>query len=167
MKNISAQGKAHGILVFASSDRRTIVEVGSEAIHAMLEEASRCFPLETGGLLLGEVYSSGRLLRVTYALGPPRGAEHRPASFWRPEVSPSALEPYLPAHPIGEWHTHPGSSPTPSWRDRMQMAWHARRKTFGGRMPLLVVVGGTPSSTPLWSATLVGKAGQRSTLSTL
>lgn len=167
MNTVLEAGRQEAPRVYTSLDRRTLVEIGSEVERAMLKEAIRCAPLETGGLLLGEVFTSGRLLRITYALGPPRGAEHRHASFLRPEVWPSDLEPYLPAQPIGEWHTHPASSPMPSWRDRLQMAWHARRMTFGPRLPLLLILGGSPSSTPLWSVALIGRSGRTHTLTPL
>lgn len=42
---------------------------------------------------------------------------------------------------LGEWHLHPGSSPTPSAEDIAQMKKIAQDKNFNCKEPILMILG--------------------------
>ncbi|MGH3874695.1 MAG: Mov34/MPN/PAD-1 family protein [Pseudonocardiaceae bacterium] len=76
---------------------------------------------ETGGLLLGQVDTDATAW-VRSAGDPGPAAVHRPAFFLRDlhHAQRLAAEAFARdgSESIGEWHTHPDATPTPSARDR-------------------------------------------------
>jgi integrative and conjugative element protein (TIGR02256 family) len=107
--------------------------VAATALDALYDEASRHYPNETGGLLLGWRHSPTEIV-VTDVIGPGPGAEHsrcgfRPDATWQADVLAAKY-----AHSgrrfeyLGDWHTHPGGNPVMSrldWRTLRVIARHA------------------------------------------
>src|SRR4051794_35166071 len=83
---------------------------------AMIAEANRAYPTETGGILMGYWARPNLEAVVTRVIGPGPNAIHTPVRFV-PDTEyqerkiaevyarSGRLETYL-----GDWHTHPGSS---------------------------------------------------------
>lgn len=76
------------------------------------QEARRLFPLETGGVLMGEI-ADNESLSVRSMIGPGPGAEHARDSFkpdaawqWR-EIAQVFTSSAGSVTYIGDWHTHP------------------------------------------------------------
>ncbi len=121
--------------------------ISSGAYQAMVEEANRCYPLETGGVLVGYFAPGGE--PVVYAVvGPGPAAVHKRTRF-TPDHSwqcneldilfegSAGLWTYM-----GDWHTHPDGIPQMSWLDRrtlQSIAKHADAKT---PRPIMVIGGG-------------------------
>jgi integrative and conjugative element protein (TIGR02256 family) len=118
------------------------------ALEAMIAEARRMDPLETGGVLLGWQDADGVELMVASALGPGPSATHRrtrfsPDSAWqdgeiaaRYELSGRTVT-YL-----GDWHSHPGGTDTPSRRDERTARRIGRSRSARAHRPVMLILTG-------------------------
>lgn len=123
-----------------------------EAIYGEMEaEAVRSYPLETGGALLGyRATVDESLLQVTAQTGPGKNAKHKKHRFepdgeWQQrKISKAYRESGRITTYLGDWHSHPGGSSSPSWTDRATSSKVAR--SLEGRMPdpLTVILFGGP-----------------------
>lgn len=117
------------------------------ALDKALAEASRTYPLETGGVLLGW-RADRRQVVVAEVVGPGPDAEHRPRSF-RPDAAwqqhrineiygnSGRCITYL-----GDWHTHPNGSVSLSPRDTTTLRRIARHPEARAPRPVMAVLGG-------------------------
>ncbi len=118
-----------------------------QALDEAVAKATRSFPLETGGVLLG--WRTGpRLAVVSHVVGPGPGAEHhersfRPDAAWQQKQINEIYEnsgrrvTYL-----GDWHTHPKGSPSLSRRDANTLRRIARYGDARAPKPIMAVLGG-------------------------
>lgn len=103
----------------------------------MVAEADEKAPLETGGVLLG--VSDGVNVWIDAVIGPGPGAMHRKTSFTpdaayqQQEIAAIYETSGRRVSYLGDWHTHPGSAPYLSWRDRRTVRGISR--TAGARQP--------------------------------
>ena len=120
--------------------------LAESALREMSAEATRLAPLETGGVLLGWQNGDGGEVVIATVLGPGPGASHHrtrfsPDSTWqRREISCAYESSMRRLSYLGDWHSHPRGSATPSSRDtrtakRIARARHARCGT-----PLIVIL---------------------------
>lgn len=136
------------------------------ALHAMREEATRRYPCETGGVVLGYVVEhseqgaekgrhgapdtadGGTVLVVTAVVGPGPRAVHRRATFLpdhdyhaaevaRVYESSGRIWTYL-----GDWHTHPNAPAYLSATDAETLERIARSPRARTPRPLMIVLGG-------------------------
>lgn len=118
------------------------VLLASSALQSMIEESTRHFPDETGGILVGCMRDDK--YEVGFAVGPGPRAIHRHAYFLRDgNFSQKNLEVIYEQSAgaydyIGEWHSHPVLS-GPSPRDRESMRWIAQNEDFNLDRPLLII----------------------------
>ncbi len=137
-------------LILASDDGRLCLTISGQALAAMRAEAIRCYPLETGGILLGTLSSNLRLATIVLAAPPPSDSRHGRTSFQRGvrgvrKMIARARRQTPPLCYLGEWHTHPGASPEASGPDLHQMSEAVRTHLAGSRTPILLIAGGEPS----------------------
>lgn len=104
---------------------RARVGIPERVIDAMCREARRCYPDESGGVLLGYVDpADAKLIEVLKQIGPGPEARHAPHRFepdgeWQAARIATAYESsgrtlaYL-----GDWHSHPRAGGKPSALDR-------------------------------------------------
>lgn len=115
----------------------------------MRAEADRSYPNETGGVLIGYVADNAQPVIVA-AIGPGPNAHHSPNRFqpdhaWQcaqlEEIynNSDGLHTYL-----GDWHTHPNSSPNMSWLDRRTIRAIAKHSPAMCTHPLMLIGGGSP-----------------------
>jgi len=121
--------------------------ISSAAYLAMVEEANRRYPLETGGILAGYFSEHGE--PVVYAtVGPGPGALHRRLRFtpdheWQCRELDILFErsgglwTYM-----GDWHTHPNGIPQMSWLDRRTLQSIAKHPSARAPQPLMLIGGG-------------------------
>lgn len=139
---------------------RTHVWLAASALEAMLTEADRYAPLETGGMLLGYCSpdTDPEQLMVEAILGPGPHAAHarelfEPDARWQQAQlteayrSSGRITTYL-----GDWHTHPGSSPAASRRDRRTASRVARTRSARMPSPLILILGMDPLGENQWTA---------------
>lgn len=139
-----------------SRDLRPTVWVERVAVSAMLEEASRAHPMETGGLLIG-YRGPDRTAVVTQIIGPGPGAIHRGDSFEpdynfheaaleRIHAESGGIERYL-----GDWHTHPDGKLYLSPKDLAVLRQIAEHADAGTKHPLMLVIAtGATCTAAVW-----------------
>ena len=140
---------SHLGIEFKSHDNSLAVQLSNKAVHNLLLQASREYPNETGGVLLGHYDAALHTATVT-ALGPwSRDSVKRAASFVR---GSSGLNSFLrklwlttvcKEHYLGEWHTHPNSVPEPSRVDRETMWSIAKDEKALCPEPILLILAGS------------------------
>lgn len=123
------------------------VRVPASVRNFMVEEARRKAPNETGGILVGR--RVGEVIEVMFASDAGPNAISHASSFERDgPYCQTFLERVAEGNPgvdyVGEWHSHPGSSATPSARDTLSFQQIAGDPNYLTSTPLLVIV--APSS---------------------
>lgn len=132
--------------------RGATVVLPESAFARMCRLAVRAAPNETGGTLVGHYHTNTATAWVERALGVRRGAQTGRTHFYRPpdEIDKQLADIYRTSdghtHYLGEWHTHPGATPTPSQLDLRTLLELARSTAVATDTPLLFVLGGTFTS---------------------
>lgn len=123
----------------------TTLWLGKGVTATLLREAGRSAPLETGGVLLG--WRSSNHICVTTIVGPGPEAHHDKTSFDPDSEWQAAQIAQLYAASgrrlsyLGDWHTHPGATPTPSTRDHRTLRAIARHTPARCPEPIMVILG--------------------------
>lgn len=136
--------------------RLWIAESVVDRLHELSEAAT---PEETGGLLLGYTAADGtKVLRD--AIGPGPRASHASATFdpdqaWQTaELARRYLQSDGVLGYLGDWHSHPGATGTPSRRDLGTLRLIANTEEARAPQPLMGIVevwSGSPSRLRMWS----------------
>jgi len=120
-------------------------------VEAMLAEADRRFPLETGGILMG--YISNQDIVITDAIGPGRAAIHSRYSFTpdqdyhETEIARLYESSNRKWVYLGDWHSHPNQfRPSMSRKDIETLRRIARFRKARIVRPLMFIFGGEPDS---------------------
>ncbi|WP_090587609.1 Mov34/MPN/PAD-1 family protein [Arthrobacter subterraneus] len=124
---------------------RVTIWIGRNVLDDLLEEAARCAPLETGGVLLG--WRTEDAVCITNMVGPGPDARHARDSFSPDATWQSDQIALLYARSgrrlayLGDWHTHPGAVPVPSSRDRGTLRAIARHVPARCPEPIMIILG--------------------------
>jgi integrative and conjugative element protein (TIGR02256 family) len=117
----------------------------------MFEAADARAPAETGGMLLGYISPDGSDIAVTHLVGAGPEAVHRRNSFepdaiWQQGQLNRIYQEsgYLTTY-LGDWHSHPEGSPTPSREDTRTARRVARYQGSRIAHPLTIILGGSRS----------------------
>lgn len=127
--------------------------VGTAWIHKsvwneLLSEADRCFPNETGGVLLGYESVDTNDVVITYAVGPGPNAIHELASFvpdsiWQQaQIDDYYRESGRTKTYLGDWHTHPSGGSHFSSKDRGTLKRIARTPEARAPSPIMAILYG-------------------------
>lgn len=114
--------------------------VSEEVLDFIVEESSRRYPAETGGMLIGRWGEEG--LSIEKATGPGPNAKHSPWGFRRDgDHSQVALDEIVRASEgkidyVGEWHSHPANHGL-STKDTTAMRWIASNEKYAIAQPVL------------------------------
>lgn len=110
-------------------------------------------PSETGGVLVGSVDRTRRIVYVADALPSPRDSIEWPHSYIRgtrglsQKVAAISALTHEQLNYVGEWHSHPdGSSTLPSEDDREAFRWLADRISLDSQPAVFCIVGGDDST---------------------
>jgi integrative and conjugative element protein (TIGR02256 family) len=126
--------------------------LAADVLARMADEAARIAPLESGGVLLGWHEPEGRDLMVSTFVGPGPRASHKrtrfvPDSAWQDEQIARLYEEHgRVLGYIGDWHSHPGGTSTPSRRDERTARKIARRRAARCSNPLMLILSGGPAA---------------------
>lgn len=140
----------------STSGNRVSVWLSPNSIEAMFRESLSAGRSETGGILIGRYGPEGWVADVIEATPKPEGS--RSGWFWF-QRSNQGLKTLLEdrwergLHYLGEWHFHPGGTPTPSSSDIRAMNSISRDGAYQCPSPILVIVGSAGSAWSI-SATL-------------
>lgn len=143
-------------MIFSSSNGSVCVNILPAAKKIIEDEVLLKHPHETGGILIGIYDENLRLATIHSATGPTEDSRHNAMAFERGIIGINekitfAQKEILPnLHYVGEWHSHPNNSPTPSYTDLKQMQTFAKHKQLGIKAPLLLIVGGQPWAKLEW-----------------
>lgn len=113
----------------------------------MVDEAKAAWPNETGGVLLGYWVNRTDELVITHVVGPGPNARHGSRSFvpdgayHEAEIARQYERSDRVIVYLGDWHSHPGSGPQLSRRDRHTLRVIARFEAARLAKPVMVVVG--------------------------
>lgn len=122
--------------------------ISRNAEAELRQEAGRHPGAETGGLLLG--YWSSDVVTVTEVVGPGRDAIRTRTTFipddgWQTEELARRYAASGRCHTyLGDWHTHPGGGPKPSWRDRRTLSDIAQHAESRAPRPLFAILAPAP-----------------------
>lgn len=117
-------------------------------LEAMIVEAQRTEPLESGGVLLGWLGPDKTDVMAGMMLGPGPKATHKRARFapdssWqRREIARAYEESGRVLSYLGDWHSHPGGGETPSSRDERTARRIARHRAARAPEPLFLILAG-------------------------
>jgi integrative and conjugative element protein (TIGR02256 family) len=108
----------------------------------MVTLAWAAWPDETGGILLGQSDEAGA--RLLALIGPGPAACHAPRHFepdqpWQEAQVAMAWGRDRSLIYLGDWHTHPDGSPTPSRDDRAVLALIARDRGAAQPHPWMII----------------------------
>jgi integrative and conjugative element protein (TIGR02256 family) len=126
--------------------------ISETAFRDMVEEANRTYPMETGGVLVGYFGESGEPV-VFAAIGPGPNAAHLKSRFmpdhtWQCEQLEDLFQKSSGTWVyLGDWHTHPDSSPKMSQLDKRTLRSIAKYKQAENPQPLMLIGG---YSLPNW-----------------
>lgn len=122
--------------------------VSRQVVHEMSTEASRLYPLETGGLLIGYWISSEQEVVINHATGPGPCAIHHPTRFipdynyQQAEIARIYYESAQVNTYLGDWHTHPRGGQHLSYKDRRTLRKIANFPEARARLPIMAILGG-------------------------
>jgi integrative and conjugative element protein (TIGR02256 family) len=140
-----------------------IAWISADISRALIKEADRCYPLETGGVLIGYRVEPDTVV-VTASFGPGPASVHDRYSY-RHDHEWEALE--IASHYelsarseiyIGDWHTHPdASSGDLSVTDRSSLRRVIKSREARLSRPVMSVLFGCPGNwqTSIWVASFL------------
>lgn len=160
----STSGEAMHVWRFP--DRDCAVRIPDEVFAAMQNMAVNSKPRETGGTLVGHYSEDLREAFVTRVLEANIGARKQRARFYRPpdEVDGQLARIYKESggltHYLGEWHTHPDATSTPSSKDLSTLSGLAKSRSVATDTPFMVILGENFRGTATTSCSLAEQAGR-------
>ncbi len=133
---------------------RIAVRIGAQALATFdSHRQRRFFQREAGGQLFAQVRDNN--WEIATATGPRSRDRRGRFSFWphRASEQEEIFEHHaLGLDYVGDWHTHPEDTPTPSPDDLTSIAEVVRRSTHHLPGFLLMIVGRTPYPEGLWAS---------------
>lgn len=132
--------------------------VKRSVFEAMLSEAERCQPYETGGCLLGYWATPSKEIVITSLIGPGPSAKHSKRKFqpdheWQTSKIATIYREskYLFTY-LGDWHSHPHRPHSRlSWQDRMTFRRIASYAPARAPVPVMAIIGGgSPWTLRVW-----------------
>jgi integrative and conjugative element protein (TIGR02256 family) len=136
--------------------------LAESVLRTIGDEATRQFPLETGGVLVGYCSPDWSRVVVTAVSGPGHGAIHArsrfnpDAEFQAEFVAKSYRDSGRIWQYLGDWHCHPSGVAKPSWIDRRTLCNIAKDPLARTRKPLMLIAAGQPRAWQLSAWQLQG-----------
>jgi integrative and conjugative element protein (TIGR02256 family) len=135
------------IPIFLKSDGGKL-EIGMLAISRILKfRQDGCWKREAGGVLVGRYIRDCLDVVIDDVTIPMRGDRRGRCSFFRARdrhqqaIDQAWQESEGTIHYLGEWHTHPEKTPTPSPTDQADWNQHLQRDRFSGDTLFFIIVG--------------------------
>lgn len=145
-------------------NRPELIWLSARVLTALVAEADKSAPLETGGILLGFWAEENSEPVVLEMLGPGPNAIHERYRFvpdhehQTAEIERLYHDSGRRLHYLGDWHTHPGGSATLSKSDRATLRQIAAEPAARAPMPTMLILAPGPSWKPsAWCGVLTGR----------
>ncbi|WP_460152959.1 Mov34/MPN/PAD-1 family protein [Pseudomonas sp. S2_B07] len=136
-------------IFFYPDNRQYVLFTDHALVHMYAHAQRRLWQKEAGGEIFSSEPDSNGLI-ISNAMGP-NPTDHRRRHAWNPDVKASdrnrQSEFEQHRHAVGLWHTHPESTPSPSWRDE-KTTWEYLDSFQGDRIRYLMVIIGNRGSIP-------------------
>ena len=131
---------------YENRELRSKIFIEDAAYHKLMSiVADNKNKLETGGIIIGHYDAGCQNAVITECTKPPEDSKAARYRFYR---GVKGLKDLLQQcwkeqneYYLGEWHLHPGSSPTSSPADVAQMKKIAKDKNFNCKEPILMILG--------------------------
>jgi len=130
--------------VFKSSNDEFIVKIDNFIINNIEKKCSKAENNETGGILIGKYLDKHNAV-IIEVTGPTKDSKKSRYSFKSGVIGLIELldrKWNLGQYYIGEWHSHPNSSPQPSLVDDKQMYELSIDEKLNCPEPILLIIGG-------------------------
>jgi hypothetical protein len=140
---------------YEGNARGASIWISPSAVASMVGASTTAGRSETGGILIGRYGPDGWVADVLEATPKPKGSKSGFFWFQRSDKGLTALleERWQQGlYYLGEWHFHPGGTPTPSGSDIGAMLKVARDEAYRCSAPLLAILGGHPPTN--WSVSV-------------
>jgi len=135
--------------IFRSGDERFGLNIRRNEIGKIIEYCIGAESLETGGILVGNYNKEHSVAFVSDVSRAPRDSKSGTTWFYR---GIEGLQAWLyrlwgeERYYLGEWHFHPGARSVPSSTDLRQIKEISESPKYCCPEPILLIIGGTPSS---------------------
>jgi len=132
-------------LVFQNKEGSLGVILPNNIRSQLLSLCEDFYPLETGGIIIGNYSSDLTWAKITRIIGPQQHSKHKRSSFFRSNYGIKSIldeEWALGNYYLGEWHYHPDFSSSPSHRDIRQMRAFSKNRKLNCPEPVLLIIGG-------------------------
>lgn len=121
------------------------VEIGDDLINRIQKVALEHYPNEFGGIFVGEYSDDKQNVNVSDTILPFSYKSSKVSFDRRIDGLKEKLIEYYNAEPssiyVGEWHTHPNASPTPSWTDILAIRQIVASENVNINNPIMLIVG--------------------------
>lgn len=125
------------------------IEVSEELIRQLYGLGLKYYPAEYGGILVGKYSNDLKICFIEETIVPKKNRSSRYSFERGKEGLSQKLTKYYNQNPqliyVGEWHTHPDSTPTPSVTDNQAMKEIAECDGVKITSPILLILGITRS----------------------
>lgn len=129
------------------------LEISDELIDRIREAGLVHYPNEFGGVLVGEYSEDKQTVSVSETILPQAYMSSRVSFDRGVEGLEEKLLEFYNADPskiyVGEWHTHPNASPTPSWTDIKAIRQIVASENVNINNPIMLILGLTLIETKL------------------
>ena len=126
------------------------VIITDEMVSDMIEKCKGSYPNETGGILIGHYSMDLKLAHITIVTEEPSDSKAGRRRFHRGTNGlQKSLDEAWDKHGdyyLGEWHSHPGGEPDPSFHDIKEMKKISTTKSYNCPEPILIIAGNTSAS---------------------
>ncbi|WP_316572939.1 Mov34/MPN/PAD-1 family protein [Neobacillus sp. YIM B06451] len=124
------------------------IEIEESKINAIYHMCKESFPKETGGIIIGKYSSNLNRAEVKIVTGAPVDSKCGRTWFHR---GTKGLQELLDEawdkkgmYYLGEWHYHPGGTPSPSIHDIVEMNKISKNNAYHCPEPILLIAVGSP-----------------------
>lgn len=137
-------------LIYLNESASFGIEIKQEMLSTLYKLCKDSIPNETGGILIGKYSEDLKRAQVTIITGAPEDSKSGRTWFHRGTNGLQQLLDELWERQglfyLGEWHYHPGGTPTPSIQDIVEMNKISKNKAYTCPEPILIIVGSTSSN---------------------
>ncbi len=132
-------------LIFQDKEKSIGVVLPNNIYEQLLRLCENSYPLETGGVMIGNYSLDSTYAKIARILGPAKHSKHSKSSFLRSSYGIKDIldEEWTSGNfYLGEWHYHPDFSAAPSHTDIQQMKVFSKDRQLNCPEPILLIIGG-------------------------
>jgi integrative and conjugative element protein (TIGR02256 family) len=132
-------------LIFQNKESTIGIVLPNNIYSQLLDICEASYPLETGGIIIGNYSLDSKWAKITRIVGPQKHSKHNRSSFFRSNYGVKSIldEEWASGNfYLGDWHYHPNYSSSPSHIDIQQMKAFSKNRKLKCPEPILLIIGG-------------------------